>query len=73
MLAGKHVAVMDILSKTLVELIEEGPGRTETELAWVIGDSLDHVSAECQRLFNQGRVRRRGVGSRFDPFTYYPI
>jgi len=66
---------MATLSHVLVFLIEKGPGRTETELADAVGDrALEHqISAECRRLVDQGKVRRRGVGSLFDPFTYYPV
>jgi len=68
-------AGMATLSEVLVFLIEQGPGRTETELADAIGDrGLEHqISAECRRLADQGKVRRRGTGSLFDPFTYYPV
>jgi glycosyltransferase A (GT-A) superfamily protein (DUF2064 family) len=68
-------AGMATLSEVLVFLIEQGPGRTETELADAIGDrALEHeISAECRRLVDQGKVRRRGTGSLFDPFTYYPV
>ena len=68
-------AGMATLSEVLMFLIDKGPGRTETELADAIGNrALDHqVSTECHRLVDQGKVRRRGVGSLFDPFTYYPV
>jgi hypothetical protein len=66
---------MATLSEVLVFLIEKGPGRTENELADAIGNrALDHqVSAECRRLVDLGRIRRRGTGSLFDPFTYDPV
>jgi hypothetical protein len=66
---------MAALSEVLVFLIEKGPGRTEIELADAIGDrALEHqIGAECRRLVDQGKIRRRGVGSLFDPFTYYPV
>ena len=65
---------MATLSEVLVFLIEKGPGRTETELADAIGNrALEHqVSAECRRLVDQGKIRRAGTGSLFDPFTYHP-
>ena len=66
---------MATLSDVLVFLIEKGPGRTEAELADAEGyRALEpQISAECRQLADQGKVRRRGVGSRFDPFTYYPV
>ena len=65
---------MATLSEVLVFLIEKGPGRTEAELADAIGNrALEHqVGAECRRLADQEKIRRRGTGSLFDPFTYYP-
>jgi hypothetical protein len=78
MLAGKHweEAGMATLLDALVVLIEKGPGRTEIALAEAVGNrnrSLeDQVSAECQRLIDQRRVERRGTGSAFDPYRYYP-
>ena len=68
-------AGMAALSEVLVFLIEKGAGRTETELADAIGDrALEHqISAECRRLVDQGKIRRHGVGSLFDPFTYYAV
>ena len=67
-------AGMATLSEVLAFLIEKGPGRTGTELADAIGDrGLEHqVSAECRRLVDQGKIQRRGTGSLFDPFIYYP-
>ena len=66
---------MATLSEVLMFLIEKGPGRTETELADAIGDrSLEHqISMECRRLVDHEKARRRGTGSLFDPYTYYPI
>ena len=65
---------MATLLDALVVLIEKGPGRTEIALADAIGNRAleDHVSVECRRLVAQGRVERRGTGSAFDPYRYYP-
>jgi hypothetical protein len=76
MLSGKHweEASMATLLDALVVLIEKGAGRTEIALADAVGNRslADQVSAECQRLVDQGRVERRGTGSAFDPYRYYP-
>ena len=65
---------MATLLDALVVLIEKGPGRTEIGLADAIGNrALEvEVSAECRRLVDQRRVERRGTGSAFDPYRYYP-
>jgi hypothetical protein len=55
-------------------LIENGPGRTEIELARAIhgrGAYQQQVNQDCNMLVNSGKVERRGGGRINDPFRYF--
>jgi len=61
----------------LLHLVENGPGRTETELAQAIFGHKGYrqqVNPDCVRLARSGgEVERRGSGGHADPHRYYPI
>ncbi|MGY4601256.1 hypothetical protein ACVWXL_009002 [Bradyrhizobium sp. GM22.5] len=63
-------------SDVIVYLIEQGPDRTEADLARAIHGPSAYpqlVNAECRSLAKQGKVERRGDGGAADPFRYYPV
>lgn len=63
------------LADVLRYLIENGPGRTESQLAEAIFGNLGYqqrVNADCRLLESRGRVERRGSGGPTDPYRYYP-
>ena len=56
-------------------LVENGPGRTEIELARAIHGLRGYqqqVNQDCNMLVNLGKVERRGEGGINDPFRYFP-
>ena len=61
----------------LLHLVENGPGRTETELAQAIFGHKGYrqqVNSDCVRLARSGgEIERRGSGGHADPHRYYPI
>jgi hypothetical protein len=66
---------MPTILDALQFLIENGPGRTEAELARAIfgRDAYQQrVNGDCRLLENRGLVERRGTGGPGDPFTYFP-
>ena len=61
--------------EVLAFLIENGPGRTESELARAIfADKAyqQRVNQDCQLLLARGLVERRGSGRPADPYRYFP-
>jgi hypothetical protein len=63
------------LADVLQFLIENGPGRTEAQLAEAIFGNLGYqqrVNGDCRLLESQGRVERRGSGGPTDPYKYFP-
>lgn len=66
---------MTTISDVLLFLIDNGPGRTETELAQAIfGNEAyqQRVNSDCKLLLSMGRVERRGEGGPADPYRYFP-
>jgi hypothetical protein len=64
------------LANVLVYLVENGPGRTETQLAEAIfADKAyqQRVNQACVRLANSGEIERRGAGGPADPYTDYSV
>jgi hypothetical protein len=61
----------------LLQLVENGPGRTETELARAIFGHKGYrqrVNPDCVWLARSGgEVERRGSGGHADPHRYYSI
>ena len=66
---------MTTISDVLLFPIENGPGRTETELAQAIfgrDGYRQRVNSDCNLLLNRGLVERRGAGGPSDAYRYYP-
>jgi hypothetical protein len=64
------------LAAVLTFLIENGPGRTEAQLAEAIFGGLGYqqrVNGDCRLLESKGFVERRGSGGPGDPYKYYPV
>jgi hypothetical protein len=60
----------------LLFLIENGPGRTQVELAQAIFGERGYqqrVNQDCYALARMELVEQRGDGGQHDPFRYYPI
>lgn len=60
----------------LLYLIENGPGRSETELSeaiYGIPGYPQRVQQDLVRLVSSGEIKRRGVGSLTDPRSYYSV
>lgn len=73
-LASYMLSGMLKIADALVFLIENGPGRTEAELAEAIfGDQgyQQRVNGDCNLLVNRGAIERRGSGGPSDPYRYY--
>lgn len=67
---------MTTISGVLLFLIENGPGRTETELAQAIfgrDGYQQRVNSDCNLLLNRGLVERRGEGGPSDAYRYFPV
>lgn len=65
---------MPTISDVLLFLIENGPGRTEAQLAEAIFGSAGYqqrVNGDCQMLVARRSVERRGTGGPADPFRYF--
>ena len=57
-------------------LIENGPGRTEVELADAIFGRHGYqqrVNGDCSLLVSRRQVERRGADGPADPYRYYPV
>ena len=70
--AGVSITIAD----ALLFLIENGPGRTESELAGAIFGREGYqqrVNGDCNLLVDRKRVERRGVGGPADPYRYHPV
>ena len=66
---------MTTIADVLLFLIENGPGRTETELAEAIFGKAGYqqrVNGDCNLLLGRGRIERRGGGGPSDPYRYHP-
>jgi len=64
-----------IIMDVLAFLIENGPGRTASELAEAIfADKAyqQRVNSDCNLLVDRKRAERRGHGVPGDPYRYYP-
>jgi hypothetical protein len=64
-----------ILADVLLYLVENGPGRTEAELAKAIFGPEAYqlrVNQDCNRLASAGEIDRRGAGGPGDLCRYYP-
>lgn len=64
---------MTTISDVLLFLIENGPGRTETELAQAIfgrDGYQQRVNSDCIMLLNRGLVERRGEGGPSGAYRY---
>jgi hypothetical protein len=64
------------IRKVLLFLIENGPGRTQVELAQAIfGERAyqQRVNQDCYALARMELVKQRGDGGQHDPFRYYPV
>jgi hypothetical protein len=62
------------IGDVLVFLVQNGPGRTEAELAEAIfGDRAyqQRVNQDCVLLVNRGLIERRGKGGSSDPYRYF--
>lgn len=60
----------------LLYLIENGPGRSETELSeaiYGIPGYPQRVQQDLVRLVSSGEIKRRGVGSLTDLHSYYSV
>jgi hypothetical protein len=60
----------------LLFLVENRPGRSALELSQAIyGDEAGElgVQQDLGRLVSSGEIERRGIGSRRDPHSYYPV
>ena len=69
---GGHVTI----GEALQFLIENGPGRTEAQLAEAIfGDKgyQQRVNSDCTLLVGKGLIERCGEGGPGDPFRYFPM
>ena len=65
------VTVLDVVRF----LIENGPGRSEAQIAEAIFGADGYpqrVNQECRMLVNSGVVQRSGLGGPADPFRYFP-
>ena len=65
---------MATISDVLLFLIENGPGRTEAELAEAIFGKQGYqqrVNSDCNLLLNRGIVERQGAGGQLDPYRYF--
>lgn len=63
------------ISDALRFLIENGPGRTEAQLAEAIfgrDGYQQRVNGDCRLLEGRKLVVRRGTGGPSDPYTYFP-
>ena len=73
----KRVAGVSItIADALLFLIENGPGRTESELAEAIFGREGYqqrVNGDCNLLVNRKQVERRGVGGPADRYRYHPM
>ena len=66
---------MTTISDVLLFLIENGPGRTEMELAQAIfgrDGYQQRVNSDCNFLLNRGLVERRGEGGPSNAYRYCP-
>ena len=66
---------MTTISDMLLFLIENGPGRTETELALAIfgrDGYQQRINSDCNLLLHRGLVECSGVGAPSDAYRYYP-
>jgi hypothetical protein len=55
-------------------LVQQGPGRTELELARAVHGPeayQQQVNQDLDLLVRQGAIERRGEGGAADPFRYY--
>ena len=65
---------MTTIADVLLFLIENGPGRTESELAQAkFGKDGYHqrVNSDCNLLLNRGLVERRREGGPSDAYRHY--
>ena len=65
-----------VIADVLLFLIENGPGRTETELAEAIFGGQGYqqrVNGDCSLLVSKGKVERCGAGGPADPYRYHPV
>ena len=66
---------MTTIREVLLFLIENGPGRTERQLAEAIFGCKAYqqrVNSDCQVLLSRGLVERRREGGPSDPYVYFP-
>ena len=64
------------IADVLVFLIENGPGRTEEQLAEAIFGAAGYqqrVNQDCRLLVGQGKIERRGSGGPSDPYCYFAV
>ena len=75
--AAPHLrASEDSTASKILEFVHLRPGLTELEIAKAIHGPAavqQQVNQECRLLVRRGKIERRGMGGRADPFTYYPI
>jgi hypothetical protein len=60
----------------LLYLIENGPGRSETELSeaiYGVPGYPQRLQQDLLKLVSAGEIERQGEGSLPDPYTYHPI
>lgn len=59
----------------VLELVTREPGLTERQIAKkLLGDNAvqGQVNPSCRRLVRQGKIRRIGLGTSGQPYTYEP-
>lgn len=64
------------IADVLEFLIQNGPGRTEEQIAEAIFGAQGYqqrVNQDCNLLVNRRKVERRGAGRPGDPYRYHPI
>jgi hypothetical protein len=60
----------------LLYLIENGPGRSETELSeaiYGVSGYPQRLQQDLLKLVSAGEIERQGEGSLADPHSYYPV
>jgi len=60
----------------LLYLIENGPGRSETELSeaiYGVPGYPQRLQQDLLKLVSAGEIERQGEGSLADPHSYYPV
>ena len=64
------------IADVLPFLIENGPGRTEAQLAEAIFGHAGYqqrVNGDCRLLLSRGCIERRGDGGPSNPYRYFPV